>query len=244
MKKKKMKLMIHFTPPQTKILINYRLSEDERANSDNFNQDFNTPEGTEILSSALQYLPNETQPRRRKRRSSELWKQNIRKQKRNSGQPYINCKNKEIQARGPTPACNNNCRYKCSNLIDPETRQIICLDFWKLGNIQQQRNYIMARVNVHESVRTRVEQSRRLFTQEYYLIYLNQKYRVCKKFFLCTLNISEKMLRTTVSKADHSIANIPSPDHRGKHPPGISLHENILALTEEHINSFPTVPAH
>lgn len=156
----------------------------------------------------------------------------------------MSVKNSEVEARAPTLACHNNCLYKCSNLINAEGRQILCRDFWELSNIQRQRDYIVARVNAHASVRTRVEQSRRKFSHEYFFIYLSRKYRVCKKFFLSTLNISEKMMRTALTKANRSIANVPSPDCRGKHPPGIKLPQNVITLTEKHIDSFPTVPAH
>lgn len=108
----------------------YKLPENEITTSDSDSQDFNIPEDTEILPSVLKDLPNEMndnpQRNRRKRKTPKLWKQNVRMQKRNSGQSYVNSTRKEVQARRPTIACNNNCKYRCSDFIDPEGRQIIC----------------------------------------------------------------------------------------------------------------------
>lgn len=146
--------------------------------------------------------------------------------------------------RMPKPGCGPHCFYKCHSYLDEIARATICRKFWELKNIERQRDYVAHKIKRYEVKDRRVQSSRRRFTQSYTLTYLDNTYRVCKKFFLHTLDVSEKMVRTALSKCQRSEATVLSPDKRGKHPPGRKLPEEIRESIEEHINSFPTVPAH
>ena len=138
----------------------------------------------------------------------------------------------------------DNCYLKCHEKLNNEARLSLFDSFWKLGDLIRQRDFISSRVQRFETKDCRVLQSRRKFSQTYTLSYLQNSYKVCKRFFLATLGISEKMMRTTLEKSNRSEMCVPSPDNRGKHPPGIKLNENQIGLMDEHIESFPVVPAH
>ena len=51
-------------------------------------------------------------------------------------------------------------------------------------------------------------------------------------------------MRVALEKANRSDIDVPSPDNRGRHPPGIQLPEDQINLMDQHIDSFPAVPAH
>ncbi|KAF2894130.1 hypothetical protein ILUMI_12044 [Ignelater luminosus] len=68
---------------------------------------------------------------------------------------------------------------------------------------------------------------------------------VCKEFFLSTLDVSKKqIMHTALVKLHCSYDNVPVPDDRERHKLGVKIPENIMALTKEHIDLFPTVPAY
>ncbi|CAB3222579.1 unnamed protein product [Arctia plantaginis] len=54
----------------------------------------------------------------------------------------------------------------------------------------------------------------------------------------------EQMVRTALYKKRRSVAEIASPDKRGKHSPGIQLPDVLVEHANSHIEYFPTVPSH
>ncbi|KAF2898372.1 hypothetical protein ILUMI_07803 [Ignelater luminosus] len=111
------------------VLANTNDNEDECAKDAN-NEDVNdnvdpfhasSDEDPENVLSENEEFTYNIQRNRKKRKHPELWKQNSRKQKRNSGQKYINYKNKEVRERKSSEPCNN-CVYKCLNSNDREGR--------------------------------------------------------------------------------------------------------------------------
>ena len=63
--------------------------------------------------------------------------------------------------------------------------------------------------------------------------------RVCKQFFLKTLDISDKLVRCMLSKKEH--CSFKSVDRRGKHVPA---NKTESVRIKHHIQSFPTVDSH
>ncbi|GFY65914.1 hypothetical protein TNIN_16001 [Trichonephila inaurata madagascariensis] len=64
---------------------------------------------------------------------------------KNSGKSY-NSRGKlkkEIPARKTRPPCGKKCRLKCSTKFDSADCQILFDAFWRLGDLQRQREYIV-----------------------------------------------------------------------------------------------------
>lgn len=181
--------------------------------------------------------------KRCKRKMPDNWKKNIRKKKRNSGETYTSTKGKNV----PAKMCNNEnckCQRACHTKIDNYTRQNLHLSFWGLGSIERQRDFIVSNVYSTEATRSRVTNSRRKFTLNYSFKVDSETVHVCQPFFLHTLDISDKMVRTALSKARRGVGNIPSPDKRGHHTPSNKLNRDDMKFANDHIDSFPKVPSH
>lgn len=78
----------------------------------------------------------------------------------------------------------------------------------------------------------------------YHLMNKSKLIRVCKVFFLNTLDISEKKVRAALDKADCSITGALSRDRRGKHTPANKLPEAVHDCITAQIMSLSIVPAH
>lgn len=91
--------------------------------------------------------------------------------------------------------------HKCIEISDEE-RQNILQDYYGQGNLQLQRQYIVRYVYKKSTGRktSGKEESRRKFTFCYTLPKGNANISVCKKLFLNTLSISERVVRTALSK--------------------------------------------
>ena len=72
---------------------------------------------------------------------------------------------------------------------------------------------------------------------EYFLTRSGMRLRVCKQFFLSTLDIGDKFVRYTISKG----VNIE--DQRGKMPCNRHSDDDVLYV-RSHIESFPTMDPH
>ncbi|KAJ0174387.1 hypothetical protein K1T71_010533 [Dendrolimus kikuchii] len=181
--------------------------------------------------------------KRCKRKIPENWNKNIRKTKKNSGETYISSQGKNV----PSKMCsteNCKCQRACHTKIDNTIRQNIHLSFWGLGSIERQRDFIVSNVFSTEATVSRVTNSRRKFTLNYSFKVNSQAINVCQPFFLRTLDISDKMVRTALKKARRGVGNIPSPDKRGHHTPSNKFDENNMKFAHDHIDSFPKVPSH
>lgn len=69
-------------------------------------------------------------------------------------------------------------------------------------------------------------------------------YRVCREFFLRTLNVSNKRVRNITLKKKQNPSGVALRDGRGKMEPGNKIPEGRVAIIEEHIRSFPTYTSH
>lgn len=183
------------------------------------------------------------------------------KSSRNQGKEYINWKGKLHAARKLKDACNN-CRMKCPEKINNDERKLIFDEYWSLGDINRQRDFISKHISVDKKTQTRkrrkldngqadasdTEQldsnssSRRTFTHTYYLQKNGFKVKVCKIFFLNTLSISAQVVKTVISKTGST--GIVSEDRRGTVCKNSLVDESIKQTVRDHINSFETVESH
>lgn len=67
---------------------------------------------------------------------------------------------------------------------------------------------------------------------------------MCKKFFLNTLAIGEKIISVVAQKTMRSVTGALSPDRRGRHVPANKLSDEIMQNIKNHIATLPIVEAH
>lgn len=185
--------------------------------------------------------PHKISRSRRPFKNPEIWKQNIRKRKRNAGEEYTSCRGQKVKRRSLNRK-NCRCRFKCFQNIKEDDQQKIFRQYWALS-YGGQRDYIKQNVKKEtKAKRTTTSSSRRKYSYQYYLDNEHGKQRVCKTFFLDTLNIGEKTVSYTLSRND----GVRCQDQRGKKPGSRSrvISQEDRNTVREHIESFPTVQSH
>lgn len=153
----------------------------------------------------------------RKKRKCEPanWKKNLRKKLRNLGMEYVNSKNIVVPARQIKSRCEGEkCLFQCKK-VDEEQRRTLFKEFWELGNIVDQWSYV-ARCMVPLQGRYRLnhEGQCRAFNNAFYFEVDGFKIRVCKKFFMATLDIGSKLIENVQKRI---VAGFIPEDQRGKH---------------------------
>ncbi|KAL1457152.1 hypothetical protein WDU94_001813 [Cyamophila willieti] len=131
----------------------------------------------------------------------------------------------------------------CNNFSD-SIRNEIFSNYWEIGNLSLQREFITRHVRSKDKKRayTANETSRRKNTNEYALPLNSRLEPVCKVMFLNTLGISETTMRTSLKNLETGVVNT---ERRGGRSTKRS--ENDLAETEKiinHINKFDRVESH
>ncbi|XP_064598481.1 uncharacterized protein LOC135464842 [Liolophura sinensis] len=185
---------------------------------------------------------------RKRKRETDAWSRNKRKDARNRGREYINEKGRVIHARRPQPfQCK--CHYKCTDNIPEDARKKVCEAYWASGDYTRQRDYIVRNVKKTERSRsTTAGESRRQRTYKYHLTMNGQCIQVCKTFFLATLDIRQRTVYYALdAKTNINAANTEgfvSPDRRGKNTPKNKTSDSDKAFLKAHIESFPAVESH
>lgn len=183
---------------------------------------------------------------RKRLRTPQTWKQNVRKEKRQRGEEYISSRNKTVPAKciKQLKDCSN-CIYRCSTMITPEEQQLIFQDFYSLDK-RAKTTFITSSCDICEPERRRKgkhnENSRKKATYKYFFKVKERKIQVCKKYFLATLAVSQKTVYIAMQNRN-ATTNIPFSIKHGKHEkkriPG-----DMLELVKRHISSFPRVESH
>ncbi|XP_055377150.1 uncharacterized protein LOC129609243 [Condylostylus longicornis] len=183
---------------------------------------------------------------RKRKRNVENWSQNIRKSNKNSGKSYTTMKGKIIPEKKVRIACPGSCKFKCNMLFDETMRQKIFDNFWGLSDLSLQRNFIAKNVDkVVTKYRYTREGSKRIGLNHAYNFYNSEgdRTRVCKKFFMTTLDVGDRFIRTAILKIKDNLHSIDE-DRRGKHNNHQKIPEDVLTSIKDHINSFPRIEAH
>lgn len=181
---------------------------------------------------------------RKRQRYEQQWKRNEKKLKRNTGQAYTTTlHNKLIPQKKLKTPCNNSCRLKCYDVFTHEERERIFNSFWNIGNNNRQRQFISSNIDtVTPKYRYPKDNSTRSCNQAYFLVKNITKVRVCKQFFMATLDIGDSMIRTTLKKRDdNGIVDI---DRRGKHENHKKLAPILIEAVKSHIDSIPRIESH
>ena len=147
-------------------------------------------------------------------------------------------------SRKMLPPCGDKCRLKCSKISDEE-RQTIFDAYWKMADLQRQRDFIAANMTiVKPKYRYEKENNRRQLNTAFYFDREGKKSRVCKKFFTATLGISGRMVQTVEEKRISGQAGVILTDLRGKHNNHASVSIEVKERIRKHISSIPKIESH
>ena len=128
----------------------------------------------------------------RKRKSNPiLWERNVRKLKRLNGNEYINCTGRTIQSiRVQSSPCIQKSNYEACLSFSENQRKLHFDNFYQLGSMEEQRSFIASRVKAEsiELSRTKNRRSPRHFINKYSFSGNGQRIKICKEFFMATLN--------------------------------------------------------
>ena len=205
--------------------------------------------GQVIDDGAVQAGEEGQRPRGSRKRKSDpaSWKKNIRKESLARGIPHVDSKGQQKAARTPKPSNCTTCRYKCNDNFRDAYREAICQEYWQLGDYSRQKDFLLSRVKVFGVQRQRVRAEQRTWerssTMTYSFLKNGNETRVCKKFFLKTLDISHGCVRTALEHQGGSGTFLGN-DKRGKKVPGNKTSEERVEAVKMHIRSFPTIESH
>lgn len=176
-------------------------------------------------------------PRKRLRRESN-WKKKKAQNLRNCGKEYVSNHGKIHQARS-VKDYTHICRFKCNENVPEEKRQDIFQQYWDLGSWDLQTSFINSCV---EKIFPKRPNPKALKNKKSSTILKLQGFRVCKEFFLRTLDISNKRYSNVVQKKRET--NIALTDKRGRHTPSNKMSESQIKFVLQHIRSFPKFKSH
>ena len=200
--------------------------------------------GNENTSDTESYEYQTTGRSRKRKRNNTEWSRNIRKRRRQSGKEYKNQEGKVMRARKVKTKkdCSGLCKFKCAKMFSQAERQKIFNEFWKLPDNEKSVFYIRTtEYSVKQRTRTPSKESRRKYSYKYFFFKGTQKVRVCKEFYLQTLDISQRRIewlyKKKVDKQDFFS------DQRGNHVKK-QIPDPATEYIKRHINSFPRIPSH
>lgn len=187
--------------------------------------------------------------RKRKLKTAE-WKRNKNKKLRNMGLSYeTSGKNKkQKEARKMKPACKDTCRIKCTSKISHDQRSKIFESYWELGDVNFQRQFLIKCMQELQPTYRCIRQNRtrgpRGNNISYSFSVNGTLIRVCKTFFLNTLDITDRVTRTAMTKKNKLAETVLEEDKRGKHGKHPTLDPLIKDGVRAHIDSIPRIPSH
>lgn len=113
------------------------------------------------------------------------------------GKEYTDRKGKKHNWKTMKAMNNHTCRFKCSENITEEQRQKYFDKYWSLGDWELQSSFLNSVIALGETNRKiqNAVRSRKFSSQ----FYLGDK-RVCKTFFLVTLDVSHKRVDNIAKK--------------------------------------------
>lgn len=176
----------------------------------------------------------------------DKWKKNVTKRLRNSGKSYqMNSKTGKIaNARKMKPPYHLKCRLKCSQKLQEHDRQQIFSNYWNMGSLEKQRQFIASCIEKIQPKYQYTKENRRKFNSAFYFNIKGNKFRVCKLFFKNTLDINDRPIRTVIAKKDEYMNDLLEEDRRGKHGHHVKKDEEMRKEIRTFIASIPKVESH
>lgn len=197
------------------------------------------------------------QESRKRKRKPELWQKNRAKRLRNTGESYVYTQvkkhgndtvriKKERPRKSILPPCGEKCRIKCYEKISSEQRETIFSEFYKLGDIEKQREYIASNMTkICPKYKYSNVANPRNPNNAFFFIISGKNVRVCKQFFMATLAINNRTIQTVLKKQNVcESGTVIDIDRRGKHGNHKKVSEEIKNKIRQHIDSIPRIEAH
>ncbi|KAK6182763.1 hypothetical protein SNE40_010374 [Patella caerulea] len=186
-------------------------------------------------------IPNNTEVRLARKRKAEpsSWQRNIKSKTYNTGQRKSY--NGHTTPRKVGETCAESCKLSCSSKFNADDRQIIFDAYWKTNSHERRRDFIVnhARKFAKRRSLTNGAPSRRANTVYYFLPCKSENVRVCKIFFLKTLDISDSTIRHNLEYFSAGFAVVAKP-----RKPVNKLPDADKQTVINHINSFPKIDSH
>ncbi|KAK3912725.1 Replicase polyprotein 1ab [Frankliniella fusca] len=190
----------------------------------------------------------ESHPKPRMRKPA-AWKRNVVKQLKDAGKSHLSMRGKVREAKTMGDGCSSTCNRKCHHHFSYEERLAIFNQFYAIQNHSMQWYFIGNYVRSLDVKRRTVHVSnaadpKRKLSNYYFLPGKNGiEQPVCQKFFLETLAISERWVRTALAKKNSNCGNI-AVDKRGKckklAPTSTAMKNDVI----NHIKKYKTVEGH
>ncbi|CAH1961095.1 unnamed protein product [Acanthoscelides obtectus] len=203
-------------------------------------------EAKEALSEKENHNTSEDRKGRKRVRNESQWAANKRKMARTAGQEYTSSRKTKIRARKLKPCCKETCKLKCHEIFSNGERQNILQSFWNEDVYYDRKIQFVAScieetpVQRHRS-RTGTREGKRSVTYIYSLTSKGSKKRVCKRFFLNTLDISQNFVDHALRKT--LLGGIIKSDLRKGHIPQNKIPDEIRQGMRD-INRFPFYESH
>ncbi|KAL8563425.1 hypothetical protein ACOMHN_051369 [Nucella lapillus] len=134
------------------------------------------------------------------------------------------------QRQVQTKDCSR-CRYNCSSSISPEQRQALFDHFWSLDSYVKRLYYYCQ--SIKEKPAKTMKHTREC-SREYTFLVDGNRVRVCKGYYLATLDVSDKAVRIAMEKRKLGKGMW---DKRGGHPPHSKLRPEEKDRVRSHIES-------
>ncbi|XP_050312713.1 uncharacterized protein LOC126747852 [Anthonomus grandis grandis] len=195
---------------------------------------------------------------KRKKKNVLLWKKNQTKILRNTRKAYVSTQIKKnedgtkikMQREHPQKSiqspCNEKCRLKCYIKILEEQRLHIFNEYYSLGDINKQREYISSNMtSINSKYKYSNTEQPRNPNNAFHFIISSTKVRVCKKFFMATLAINNRTIQTVLKKQKScESGTVIETDKRGRHQNHKKISDEIKTQIRNHINSIPRIDSH
>lgn len=214
------------------------VTDDDGDNDKTYEPDSSSNGSSEGEEESISTVPERT---RKRKRNEKIWKRKKASTYRNTGLQYKDRNGKEHKAKQVTEY-NHRCRYSCNDKFDEEKRLQIFKEYWALGDWNLQTSFIFNAVIPTEVVRKKINVNKnKSVSVQYNLLGV----RVCKKFFVKTLDISNRRLDYVIKKkVQGSGAGVSPKDSRGKSQPGNKMPDAKVEEVMNHIRSFPVYASH
>ena len=95
-----------------------------------------------------------------KKSKTKAWKKNVRKERCSLGKEYVDTNRRERPKRAPKPVDCSKCRYNCQGNFSEEERVNICSEYWRLGDYNRQKDFLVSRVHIKQVQRERARENR------------------------------------------------------------------------------------
>ena len=168
---------------------------------------------------------------------------NKRKQSCLHGEQYVNTAGNIVMAKSKCRPCvcqhGRQIKFRCHEFSE-ESRQQLNSEYYGSEDYCRQRDFIIC----HTTVVSSVSNKRNKRFLNFSLPHGGVKVQVCKRVFMATLVVSEKLITYTIDKMINEGVQLSVSDKRGKHEPHNKTSVHMLESVRSHICSFSAVDSH